>query len=303
MKIMESMKTRIGLPILASAGLVVAGCHCGGEKAATTQPAYTGGAGEEQTSATTTGNTVIPLYQEQVNVGTREVQDGQVHLKKVVKTETVNQPVQLRSEQLVIEREPASGQAAAPGGEAFTGQEITIPLKHEVPVVEKSVTSAGQVVVRTQSTQTQTNIMAEVRKEDVAVSPSDQQNVIIGQGIQSAGGGESPSGQNYGAGGNVITDPAQCTSGDAATLSGRQVQFSGLKVDRVIGDRVVVLDAGNGQKLYALPSQAPGCKPGDRVTVTGTLRQSSNATGLSGDAAQTISSQPIYVDAQRIDVQ
>src|SRR5206468_3520437 len=41
-------------------------------------------------------NQVVPLYQESVNVGKREVDAGTVRVKKTVKTETVNQPIELR---------------------------------------------------------------------------------------------------------------------------------------------------------------------------------------------------------------
>src|SRR2546421_1816675 len=66
------------------------------------QPAYVGGTAQEERpqpsstgeSASTAGTTsmVVPLYQESVNVGKREVESGQVRLKKIVKTETVNVP-------------------------------------------------------------------------------------------------------------------------------------------------------------------------------------------------------------------
>src|SRR3982750_4609803 len=60
-------------------------------------------------------NVVIPLYQESINVGKREVDAGTVRLRKVVTTETVNQPVQIRRESLVIDREPAGTQTTQQG--------------------------------------------------------------------------------------------------------------------------------------------------------------------------------------------
>src|SRR2546423_15287435 len=52
-------------------------------------------------------NTGIPLYEESLNVGKREVEAGSVRLRKIVRTETVSQPIELRHEELVIDREPA----------------------------------------------------------------------------------------------------------------------------------------------------------------------------------------------------
>ena len=50
----------------------------------------------------------VKLTEEQVKVGKREVTAGGVRLRKFIRTETVNQPVELRREELVIERVPAN---------------------------------------------------------------------------------------------------------------------------------------------------------------------------------------------------
>jgi stress response protein YsnF len=73
------------------------------------------GAQSSQTSAATQSSqdrneVVIPLHEERLNVGKRTVDAGQVTIRKIVKTETVNQPIQLRHETLVIDREPSGGQ-------------------------------------------------------------------------------------------------------------------------------------------------------------------------------------------------
>src|SRR5437588_5149152 len=88
----------------------------------TTSQQYEQPAQNEQYQQTQTqnGNVVIPLYEETVNVGKREVETGAVRLRKVVRTETVNQPVQLRHEEIVIDREPANG---APSGQEELNQQ------------------------------------------------------------------------------------------------------------------------------------------------------------------------------------
>jgi uncharacterized protein (TIGR02271 family) len=160
-------------------------------------------------------NVVIPLYQESVNVGKREVDAGTVRLRKVVTTETVNQPVQIRRESVVIEREPGTGQpvqndqqANQGSGQPFQEQETVIRLQSEVPVIEKQVVPAGRVVAQTRVEMQQTNIQSQIRREDIDVSKSgNAQNVIIGQGINasgqnnqqnSSGAANEPSGQNSG---------------------------------------------------------------------------------------------------------
>jgi uncharacterized protein (TIGR02271 family) len=253
-------------------------------------------------------NTVIPLYKESLAVGKRDVDAGSVRVKKVVKTETVNQPIELRHEEIEIERMPASSEtASAPSGTAFQQQDTVIHLTKEEPVVEKQITSAGQVVVKTRSASTQANIQRDVRSEDVAVVKSGNagQNVTIGQNIQQSGeegmgAAETPSGQAAGQGSSgTVTDPAMLSSG-SADLSGRSVQFSDLKVKSVMGDHITVVDSGNGQSLYIYSAQGgKSLKAGDTVNVKGTVRTS--ASDLSGTAAQVLSSQSTYIDAQKIE--
>jgi uncharacterized protein (TIGR02271 family) len=268
-------------------------------------------------------NMVVPLYQENINVGKREVEAGSVRLKKIVRTETVNQPVELRHEELVIDRDSTPGQAAQGQvlGQPFQEQETVIRLKREVPVIEKQTSQSGQIVVQTKSAAQQTNIQGTVRREDIDITKQgDPQNVIIGQNVQggsarateASGAAETTTTQTTGTAksgaseSNIITDPAQLTaSTDASTLAGWRVQFSGLKVQQVIDERVLVLNAGSGQQIYVLANgQTAPAKPGDMVDVTGSIKATTSGApvGLSGEAGQTLSSRPFYVEAKKIEI-
>jgi len=135
------------------------GCGCATEKAA-----YTGAAA----ASTATGKSVeVPLAEETVHVGKREEKLGEVRLRKVVRTEIVNQPVELRREEVVVER--VTGKGTTPGSEAFVEQVVSIPVSEEKAVVQKSVRSAGAVKARKQSTSRQETVSETVRKEDVEV--------------------------------------------------------------------------------------------------------------------------------------
>ena len=317
MKSVSSFPDRsVAITLAALVGLVaVTGCDCMGSKKAKAEPSstYVGAAPPQEPTTvaqeqSTTGNTVIPLYQETLKVGKREVETGTVRIRKIVKTETVNQPVELRHEEVVIDRQPSTAQ---PGAQAFQEQDFTIHLKREEPVVEKAVTSSGEIVVQTRQTSEQTNFTAQVRREDIDVARTgDAQNVVIGQNVQASsapsGAAESPGGQTTAASDNTpITDAAMLATPTAASsLSGRSVQLSGLKVDQVMSDKVFVLTSDNGQKIYAVANSAPaGIKSGDTVTLTGIVRPTSGSAslGLSGDAAQTLSAQPMYIEAQKVE--
>jgi uncharacterized protein (TIGR02271 family) len=154
-----------------------------------------------QPSGEATGSQTIPLYKEQVNVGAQQVQDGTVTIKKIVKTETVNQPVTLKKETLVIDRQPSSSQE--PGAQAFQEQQISIQLHHEEPFVSTQVVPNGQVVATTKADSQQTTIQKQVRTEDVAIDKGNAQNVIIqgdlnSQQSQPMGGGGDTGGQSSG---------------------------------------------------------------------------------------------------------
>ena len=153
-------------------------------------------------SAPVSGTQTIPLYKEQVNVGAQQVQDGTVTIRKVVKTETVNQPVTLTKETLVIDRQPSSTGAEA-GSQAFQEQQISIPLHHDEPLVSTQVVPNGQVVATTKTDSQQTTIQKQVRSEDVAVDKGNAQNVIIQGNLnsdqnQSMGGTGDTGGQSTG---------------------------------------------------------------------------------------------------------
>lgn len=114
------------------------------------------------------GKTVeVPLAEEQLHVEKRQVSQGQVRLRKVVRTEVVNQPVELRHEEVVVERVHDSGRE--PGAEAFVEKVISIPLTEEEAVVRKTVESAGAVKATKLAESKESTISETLRKEDVEV--------------------------------------------------------------------------------------------------------------------------------------
>jgi uncharacterized protein (TIGR02271 family) len=302
---------RLTLASVAFAGIALAsGCctkhssqpayYSAAESSGGSAPAqeYTAQPAPAEEISSTNGNTVIPLYKESVNIGKREVDAGSVTVKKIVKTETINQPVELRHEEIVVERQPASG-SVMDTTSAFQEGETTVHLTREEPVITKETTSAGQVVLKQTSSSEQTTVKATQRTEDVAVTKNGENVTIQGN----MGAAESSGGQTSGASSSgTITDPSMLAgfSEDPSTLSGRSVQFSNLRVQNVVDDNVALLSTGSGQTIYAFCSQgAASLKPGDNVNLSGTVK--SSAAGLSGDAAKVLSSQPMYIDAQKIE--
>ena len=109
----------------------------------------------------------IPLAEEQLRVEKRPVEAGRARLRKVVRTERVSEPVELRREQVTIERVPASGQEVPP--DAFQERQIEVPVTREEPVVQKEAHVTGEVQVGKSVETEQRTVQGEVRREDVAV--------------------------------------------------------------------------------------------------------------------------------------
>ncbi|HVV70388.1 MAG TPA: YsnF/AvaK domain-containing protein [Verrucomicrobiae bacterium] len=129
---------------------------------------------EPESNRTSGESTTIPLHEETVNVGKRTVEAGGVRLRKVVRTETVQKPVELKREEIQVERAPASAASESSGREVFQEQDIYIPLRQEEPVVEKQTQVREEVRARkTAGTEKQT-VSGEVRKEDVEVERDDR---------------------------------------------------------------------------------------------------------------------------------
>jgi uncharacterized protein (TIGR02271 family) len=108
----------------------------------------------------------IALHEEQLKVGKRNVVAGEVRLHKIVRTEEVNVPVELKSEHVVIERIPAS-EAKGTGATSFDEERIEIPLSREEAVVEKVTQVTGGVRVRKTEELRQETVQDSVRREDV----------------------------------------------------------------------------------------------------------------------------------------
>jgi uncharacterized protein (TIGR02271 family) len=145
--------------------------------------------GQARTQAPAAGGreqerTTIPLSEEQVKVGKREVEAGGVRLRKVIRTEVVNQPVELKREEVVVERVPASGAqgATGPGARAFQEEDVFIPLRREEAVVEKEARVREEVQVRKGTTTEQQQVSEQVRKEDVEIEKEGEARYETGTG-------------------------------------------------------------------------------------------------------------------------
>jgi stress response protein YsnF/uncharacterized protein YdeI (BOF family) len=272
------------------------------------------------TSATTQeGSTIeVPLYEETLRVGTREVDAGGVRLRKEVQTETVNQPVQLKRETLVIDRLPAGSSQPATAQSQFSGagelstpfqqREMEIRLKREEPVVETQVVEKGRIVAQKRTETQQQSVQRQVRREDIDVTRlGNAENVIISENLrreQNAGATGPAAASTTAAGGSagMVTDISMLNAANASTFAGRQVRISGT-VQQMQGDRAFIV-SGNGNQILVRTSQPISTiKQGDQVQISGSLDRmpdDSAALGVSQEQRQQLQNQSVYIEASSV---
>ena len=113
--------------------------------------------------------TRLVLSEEQLAVGKREVEAGEVGIRKHVETEHVHENVELRHEEVEVERRPITDGYSAAGATIGENEEIRIPLHAEEAVVEKRVVPTEELVVRKREVVENQPIDTELRRERAEV--------------------------------------------------------------------------------------------------------------------------------------
>jgi len=296
----------------------------GGTGSASMSGTSSGSSTQSATSADnqSSGNVVIPLKKEELRVGTQQVDAGGVRLRKVVTTETVNQPIQIRKESLVVDRTPANGaQSSATQGQmnaqsnslstAFQEGELVVTLREEQPIVQTEIVTSGNVVVRKQVVNQPMNVQRQLRQENIqaekiggSTNISIASNVGAGANNQAAGAAPSASGQSQGGASSGITQLNQLTStADPTAMVGQQVNITNAKVQQTMGDHLVALTGSDGKQIYARTAQpVSGISQGSTVSINGVVRSAASATGLGLDqqSTQMLQNQKVFIDATSV---
>ena len=135
-----------------------------------TGAAATTGAGFGAAKATTAaaGEEVIPVYEEELRVGKREVERGGVRVRSYVVETPVSEQIGLREETVSIERRPVD--RVVTGAQAnFTDRTIEMTETAEEAVVAKDTILRDEVVVRKDASERVETIQDKVRRTEVEV--------------------------------------------------------------------------------------------------------------------------------------
>jgi uncharacterized protein (TIGR02271 family) len=112
------------------------------------------------------------LSEEQLEIGRKQVQAGEVGIRKTVETEHVRETVPVMHEEVTIERRPVSADAHT---DAEIGEdEVRIPVMREEIVTEKRVVPKEEVVLKKHAVKDDRVVEGEVRRERLDVDDQDR---------------------------------------------------------------------------------------------------------------------------------
>jgi uncharacterized protein (TIGR02271 family) len=105
--------------------------------------------------------------EEELRIGKREVQAGEVVVGKHVETERVSEPVTLERERVRVERRPVSDTMSA--NAEIESDEIRIPVVEEELVVEKRAVVKEELVISKERLQETQTVDTDLRREEFDV--------------------------------------------------------------------------------------------------------------------------------------
>jgi stress response protein YsnF len=115
------------------------------------------------------GEARIPVVEEKVKVGKREVETGGVRVSTQVSEKPVEEQVRLHEEQVKVERRPADRPASPADISKQPGQTIEVRETREEPVVQKEARVVEEVVVGREAHERTETIHEKARRQDVQV--------------------------------------------------------------------------------------------------------------------------------------
>ncbi len=111
----------------------------------------------------------IPVVEEQLNVGKREVDRGSVRVRSYVIETPVEEQVRLRDETVTVERRPVDRPAGDLPPEAFQERTIEVSETDEEAVVQKTARIREEVVIRKEAEEHAQTVSDTVRRTEVEI--------------------------------------------------------------------------------------------------------------------------------------
>jgi uncharacterized protein (TIGR02271 family) len=117
------------------------------------------------------GEIRVPVVEERLDVEKRQGQRGEVDIRKTVETEQVSVPVDLRHEEVSVDRRDVADRPVAAGEmeNAFEEGTIRVPVRGEEAFATKEAVVTGEVVINREVETERQTISDTVRKERVDI--------------------------------------------------------------------------------------------------------------------------------------
>jgi stress response protein YsnF len=145
------------------------------ERSTMTDSAYSGDTTDSSTTRLrddddiTDRNKRIPIIEEDLHVGKREVDRGTVRVRSRIVERPVEQTVRLREERVTVERNPVDRPAREGDLETFREGQIEVKQRAEVPVVSKEARVVEEINLNKDVREREETIRDTVRRTEVEV--------------------------------------------------------------------------------------------------------------------------------------
>jgi len=159
----ERERYRTTTPTPSTVSTVAAGAAATSNRPIPPQPT------RRDTSVTGGKETTLPVIEEEVQVGKRTVSRGGVRVYTHVTEKPVEEHVQLRKEQVSVERRPVNRAVSGTDRDAFKEGTIEMTETSEEAVVSKQARVVEEVVVRKDAQERTETVRDTVRRTDVEV--------------------------------------------------------------------------------------------------------------------------------------
>lgn len=132
------------------------------------------------TNASDDSTRSLPVIEEEVNVGKRDVETGGMRLRSRIIERPIEKSLRLRTEHVSVDRTPANRPATPSDMDAFREGEIEVRERAEVPVVDKTARVVEEVHVRKNTEERDEVVRDTARKSDVKVEQVNHQEKTKG---------------------------------------------------------------------------------------------------------------------------
>jgi uncharacterized protein (TIGR02271 family) len=126
-------------------------------------------AGTSAEDTKTEGALRVPIIEERLAIGTREVELGEVDIRKTVTAEEQTASVTLRRDEVHVEEIDVADRPLRAGEDAFAEGTIRVQLRGEEAVVAKETVVTGEVVIAKETVAEERTITDTVRRQRVDV--------------------------------------------------------------------------------------------------------------------------------------